>query len=131
MPSFGSISEFAISEILATVATAYTLTGPTSGSVGVPSSNFTVTPNGPLSGGDSVTMSDGGAGGTFTPVSPLSFAASSSTGQTFTYTPASAGAVTITVVSATLGLPVTGSPITFTATAGGKVPWPFFALRAA
>ena len=75
-------------------ANAYTLSGPSSGQNGVASSNFTVTPNGSLSSSTVVTPSDGGAGGTFTPAT-VTFPASSSASQTFTYTPATTGSITV------------------------------------
>jgi len=65
------------------LATSYTLTGPTSDTIGFASGNFTVTPNGLYTG--TITPSDSGAGGTFSPTS-LTFS-SSSVAQTFTYTP--------------------------------------------
>ena len=93
-------------------ATTYTLTGPSSGNVGVASTNFTVA----LVGGGAaspvtVTPSAGGGGGTFTPTTVnLTTAAPSAT---FTYTPASIGAKTISV-SNSGGLTNPGS-LTYTA----------------
>jgi len=73
-------------------ATAYTLSGPASGTVNVASSNFTVTPvGGPFTG--TITPTDGGAGGTFAPASLTWTAASDA--KTFTYTPATVGIHTI------------------------------------
>ncbi len=63
-------------------ATAYTLTGPSSGQVNVASTNFTVTPNGTYTG--TITPATSGTG-TFSP-SSLTFSGSSAA-QTFTYTP--------------------------------------------
>ena len=60
-----------------------------------------MTPNGTPTSSTTVALSDGGAGGTFTPTS-LTF--TTSTAQTFTYTPSSGG---------------TTSPITLTASASG------------
>lgn len=78
-------------------ATAITLTGPSSGSVGLPSTNFTVGANGTITGTITVTPNDGGGGGTFT---PTSVAISSGTPTaTFTYTAASAGTKTIGVTN--------------------------------
>jgi hypothetical protein len=65
-------------------ATATTLTGPTTGAVGSPSSNFTVGANGAITGTVIITPSSGGAGGTFTPTT-VSISSGSPTG-TFTYT---------------------------------------------
>lgn len=92
-------------------ATAITLSGPTTGTVGVASSNFTVGANGAITGTVVVTPSDGGAGGTFTP-STVSISSGSPTG-TFTYTAASTGAKTIAVTN-NGGLTNPGS-ITYTA----------------
>lgn len=98
-------------------ATAYTLTGPTSGTVGVASSNFTVTPNGALSGNDTVSLSDGANGGTFSPTS-LSFTSGSSAAQTFTYTPASTGTKSISATSGSLTM--NGSPISYVSNAANS-----------
>lgn len=100
----------------AVAGTSYTFVGPTSGSNGAASTVFTVTPNGTLSGADSVTLSDGGAGGTFSPAS-LSFSSSATAGLPFTYTPSSAGAKTITPTSATLGFAFSPAFIVYTASA--------------
>lgn len=78
-------------------ATATTLTGPTSGTIGVASSNFTVGANGPITGTVVITPSDSGAGGTFTPTT-VSINTGSPTG-TFTYTPASGGNKTISTTN--------------------------------
>lgn len=76
-------------------ATATTLSGPSSGTTGVASSNFTVGANGAITGTVTVTPGDGGDGGTFT---PTSVAISSGTPTaTFTYTPASVGTKTISI----------------------------------
>lgn len=81
----------------AAAATAVTMTGPSSGAVGVASTNFTIGANGTITGTVTVTPSDGGGGGTFT---PTSVAISSGTPTaTFTYTPASSGAKTISVTN--------------------------------
>lgn len=72
-------------------ATAYTLTGPGTGTVGTPVT-LTLTPNGTVN--CNVTLSDGGAGGTFG-VSPVNM-----TGlTTVTYTPARSGTITITATN--------------------------------
>lgn len=75
-------------------ATAYSVSGPSSGRSGKPSTYFTVTPNGPVSGDVTVTPSDGGDGGTFTP-STVTIPDGTAAAQTFTYTAASTGAKTI------------------------------------
>jgi hypothetical protein len=79
-------------------ATAITMTGPSTGVVGVPSTNFTVGANGTISSSHVVTPSDGGGGGTFTPTSVT--ISSGTPTQTFTYTPASSGAKTISATDA-------------------------------
>ena len=79
-------------------ATNVTLTGPTTGTAGVASSNFAVGVSGGAIGGTLVvTPNDGGAGGTFTPPS-ISLTAGTTTG-TFTYTASSVGAKTIGVTN--------------------------------
>jgi len=94
-------------------ATAVTMTGPTSGTLGVASTNFTVGANGAITGTVVVTPSDGGGGGTFTPTT-VSISSGTPTG-TFTYTPASSGAKTISCTNnGSLSNP---SNITYTAAA--------------
>lgn len=79
----------------AAAATATTLSGPSSGTTGVASSNFTVGADGTITGTVTVTPSDAADGGTFT---PTSVAISSGTPTaTFTYTPASTGVKTISI----------------------------------
>lgn len=94
-------------------ATAVTLSGPTSGAAGAASGNFTVSVNGSLSSPVTVTFSDGGAGGTFTPSSVT--LDSSTPSATATYTAASGGAKTISVTNS--GGLTNPSSITYTATA--------------
>lgn len=96
-------------------ATSFTMTGPSSGLVSVTSTNFTVTPNGPYTG--TITPSDGGNGGTFTP-SSLSYS-SESTAKTFTYTPASTGVKTISASASPSLTPP--SSISYTVTSGPVV----------
>lgn len=94
-------------------ATAVTLSGPSSGTVGSPSTAFTVGANGVISGTVTVTPSDAGNGGTFTPAT-VNISSGAPT-ATFTYTAASAGAKTISVTNS-------GSltnPGSLTYTAGG------------
>lgn len=76
-------------------ATAYTFTGPTSGTVGFASGNFTVAANGILAG--SVTVTPSASNGTFTPSSVT--LTESARSATFTHTAASAGARTITTTN--------------------------------
>ncbi len=101
-------------------ATGTTLTGPSTGSVGVASSNFTVgvTPvGGAITGTLVVTPSSGGAGGTFTP-STVSLTTGSPT-ATFTYTPAIASVQSISITDS--GGLTDATPITHTVTAAGTV----------
>lgn len=77
-------------------ATLTTLGGPTSGSTGVASSNFTVEVDYPVAGTVTITPNSGGGGGTFTPTS-LAFSGGTVSG-TFTYTaPAGSGDATRTI----------------------------------
>lgn len=78
-------------------ATEVTISGPSSGAVGVASTNFTVGADGTITGTVVVTPSDSSGGGTFTP-SSVSISSGSPTG-TFTYTPVSSGAKSITVTN--------------------------------
>jgi hypothetical protein len=93
-------------------ATGYVFSGPSSGFVGVPVT-LTVSPDATVT--DTVTLSDGGAGGTFSPSATATFAASAAT-QHPTYTPSAAGAKTITATSAAGGV-VSGSPISLSVSA--------------
>lgn len=94
-------------------ATAITLSGPSSGQVAGASSNFTVGANGTITGSIVVTPSAGGGGGTFSPTS-VTISAGSPT-ATFTYTPASSGAKTISVTNN--GGLANPSSLTYTASA--------------
>ena len=78
-------------------ATSVTISGPSSGTVGVASTNFTASLNGVSATDVVVTPSDAGAGGTFTPTT-VTITAGSTTG-TFTYTAASTGTKTITATN--------------------------------
>jgi hypothetical protein len=85
-----------------------TLSGPSSGTVAAPSTNFTVNLiNGTFNGSQTVTLSDGSLGGTFTPsvgspgtstvtVTP----AANAPNFTFTYAPAVVATVTLSVTNA-------------------------------
>lgn len=92
-------------------ATATTLSGPSGGQVGVASAPFTVGANGAITGTITVTPSDGGGGGAFSPTS-VNISAGIPTG-TFTYTPGSAGAKTISIAD-TGGL-TDAAAVTYTA----------------
>lgn len=78
-------------------ATTITLSGPTLGRVGVASSNFTVGANGSIDTAVTVTPSDGGNGGTFTPASAQ--LGGSSPVATFTYTPSQTGNIAISLTN--------------------------------
>lgn len=96
-------------------ATATTLSGPSSGTTGVASTNFTVGANGTITGTVTVTPGDAANGGTFT---PTTVAISSGTPTaTFTYTPASTGVKTISI-SDDGGL-TDATSISYTSNAGG------------
>ena len=89
----------------------YVLTGPTSGSVGVASSNFVLTPTSAVTDSGTIASSHGGD-----TLSHTTFSFSSSaTPLDITLTAATLGARTITFTS-TGGLAIAGSPATYTAT---------------
>jgi hypothetical protein len=91
------------------VGISYTLSGPSSGSVGIPSANFSITPTSSVN--DTITLTSSVGGDTLTPASlPIS----SGAGVPFTITALTLGAREITATSA-LSLVVTGSPIPFNA----------------
>lgn len=79
------------------VATATTLSGPSAGATGSASSDFTVGANGDITGTVVVTPSDAAGGGTFSPTT-VSISSATPTG-TFTYTPASDGAKSISTTN--------------------------------
>ena len=79
-------------------ATSYSLSGPSSVIVGQASSAFTVSDNGQTASAVTITPSDGGAGGSFTPSTAV-FPAGSQSSQSFTYTAASAGSKTISTTN--------------------------------
>lgn len=112
-----SLDDFVLDDTAAAAATEVTLTGPSTGATGVASSNFSVGVSpvgGTITGTVTVTPSDSGGGGTFTPTS-VGLTTASPT-SSFTYTPASAGAKSISVTnSGGLTNPPT---LTYTATAG-------------
>jgi lysophospholipase L1-like esterase len=77
----------------------YTLTGPSTATVGSASTAFTVAVSGTLASAVTVTPSDSGAGGTFTPAS-VSLGTTANASASFTYTPAgSAGSRTISTTN--------------------------------
>lgn len=98
----------------AVAATAITLTGPSSGAVSVASTNFAAGANGTITGTIVVTPSDSAGGGTFTPAT-VSISAGTPT-ATFTYTPGSTGAKSITVTNG--GGLTNPAALTYTATGG-------------
>lgn len=85
--------------VLTTNTPTYALSGPSGGDVGVASTNFTVllAADVTLIAPATITPHDGGGGGTFTPTTVV--LDTGSLPQHFTYTPASAGAKTISVTN--------------------------------
>jgi hypothetical protein len=120
----GSDSWFSISQAVGATAepitaTAITMTGPDSGIVSTASSVFTIASNGTLVGSHTVTPSDAGGGGAFTPTSVT--ISSGSPSLTFTYTPnATVATRTISAVDAA-GLTAPAN-ITYNVTASATVP---------
>jgi hypothetical protein len=96
-----------------------TLTGPTSGPAGAASSAFTLALEVPAILGTTATLSDGGAGGTFTP-SPLAFAGATATAPgastaAYTYTASgnASGNISLTSTVANPAIPNPASPWTY------------------
>jgi hypothetical protein len=102
------------------------LSGPTTGTASLPSTNFTVTGTS-LTSSTTVTPNDSSAGGTFTPTS-LTLTSGSPTG-TFTYTAPSPGTYSIAIMGATLDA-ITGSPISYVASAEPTCVAPVFSPAA-
>lgn len=100
-------------------ATQYTLVGPTGpAAVGTVSAPFQIRPNGNFTG--SITPSDGGVGGSFIP-SSLTWTDQRIL-QTFTYTPAAAGTISISATNdGSLSDP---SPVSYLAVAIVPAPQP-------
>lgn len=95
-------------------ATGYTITGPSAGTVNVPSGTFSISPNGLFTGTITATPSGGGLS---TPI--VKTFSSSSAPQTFTITPTSVGTVTLTGTnSASLTNP---SPASYAAASGNTL----------
>jgi hypothetical protein len=117
LPSSAIWASCAIGLILGNQAT-MTLGGPASGQASQPVT-FTVTPS--LATVDTITFSDGGAGGTFTPTS-LTFSSSSGAAQSFTYTSSGSGVKSLSIHSAN-GNTLAGSPFSFHAVAMVLVPF--------
>jgi hypothetical protein len=101
IPQATNISSFVSLTSGITAATAVTMTGPTSGSIGIPSTNFTVSTNGYISSNVTITPSDSSGGGAFTPTSVTLTpnGTSTPTGQIFTYTAGTSGTKTISVTN--------------------------------
>jgi hypothetical protein len=93
------------------------MTGPSSGTNGVASTNFTIGANGTITGTVIVTPSDSSGGGTFTPTT-VSISSGTPT-ATFTYTPGSTGVKTISVTNN--GGLTNPSNISYTSNAGPTV----------
>jgi hypothetical protein len=81
--------------VTTSAAPSLTITGPTYGTVSVASTTFTVTASASVGADTSLTLSDGGAGGSFSPSSPTVLSGQTTT--TFTYTPTTAALRTLTV----------------------------------
>ena len=97
---YGQIEYGAVGSLTSpfTPASAVTLSGPTTGTAGSPSANFTVGTNNPIASGSVVvTPSDSSGGGTFSPAS-VTLTSSTAT-ATFTYTAAAAGTYSIAVTN--------------------------------
>lgn len=91
------------------------LSGPSTGTVNTPSANFSVVL--PFTMADTITLSDGGAGGTFSTGTTLSPTLNGATTLTFTYTSVTTSPVVITITPAS-AMPVTGNAATYTASGG-------------
>lgn len=78
-------------------ATAITLSGPGTSTVGSPSASYTLDANGSITGTITITPNDGGAGGSFSPAT--SSISNTTPTASFTYTASSAGAKTISVTN--------------------------------
>ena len=92
LPGYGHVTDNTSGP---TMATAITLAGPSEGMSGYASFEFTATVNGALQNPITVTPSDGGLGGTFTPSSFI--LTTEMPGGSFTYTPSIMGDKTITL----------------------------------
>lgn len=88
-------------------ATSYAVTGPTSGTCGVASSVFTVTPNGTSTATVTISLSTGGS-------ATVTFDGTSSA-KTFTITPSSPGTITLTFTNS--GSLTNQTPLTYTSLA--------------
>lgn len=110
-----------------TLATAITLSG-ANGNVGV-ATTYSATITGALADPGTIALSDGGAGGTFSPTSLSPVSSTTTQVLTFTYTPASTGAKTLTasmagLTSATLGItaqPAVATSYTLTGASSANV----------
>ncbi len=108
-----TLDSLAVSGAGTTTAVTVALSGPSTSVQGIASSPFSVTPN--LQWTGSIAFSDGGAGGTFHPLIPLNWVDANNT-QTFTYTAAIAGLVTITATANPV-VTINGSPFSLTVSA--------------
>lgn len=100
-------------------ATAYSIVGSASGLQGLASTPFTIGSNGQITTPTNVTLSDGGAGGTFTPAVPVLPIGIISL-VNFTYQPAIAGNITLSSTNA--GGLTDPAPNTYTSVASTIVP---------
>lgn len=106
------------------LGSSFTVSGPSSGASGSPSTNFTVALRNGAMFQDAVTISDGGAGGVFTPsvgspgTGTVTVTATGLTSFTFTYTPAGTGVITLTF-SGLADCWTAPTPLSYTSTGGG------------
>ena len=112
------ITSISADNTLAATATSVTLSGPTSGTTGVASTNFTATTDQPVSTDTTITTVTAGTG-TFSPSAPVILAGTSSI--TFTYTPSASQTANISITNSA-GLTVLGSPIAYTSSAANTAP---------
>lgn len=98
-------------------ATKYVISGPTTGTVGVTTSTFTLTTDGITRNNVTVTLSDSGHSGTFSPSSSVVIPAGAFSSVTFTYTPAQAGTYNVGGVSNTGSLSDASGSLSFTTSA--------------
>lgn len=114
----GGITSIEGVNALAATATSVTLSGPTSGTTGVASTNFTATTDQPVTVDTPIATVTAG-NGTFSPSAPVILAGTSSV--TFTYTPSASQTANISITNSA-GLTVLGSPIAYTSSAANTAP---------
>jgi hypothetical protein len=114
VPLTGTAASSSTGSVTAVGSVAFALSGPTSGTTGE-LATFTVTPNVALTAGGGVV--DITAPGVTLSASQLTFAAGSADAQTFSFTPSTDGTTVVTISTPTVGMSVTGSPISYAASA--------------